>query len=62
MTFGNWMKILEISLRKSSGICRKMKDHQHLRNEFHRAGKIKIPACKTLLVWTKNEENFENFQ
>ena len=26
------------------------------------AGKAKQPPCKTLRVWTKNEENFENFQ
>ena len=33
-----------------------------LRNDFHWAGKIKQPACKTLRVWTKSEENFEIFQ
>ena len=36
-----------------------MKDHQHLTNEFHRPGKTKRPEYKILLVWIKNEENFE---
>ena len=31
-------------------------------NEFDWAGKSKPPACKTLRVWTKNEEHFEKFQ
>ena len=39
-----------------------MKEHQYMKYDFHRAGKIKKPACKTLRVWTKNEENFEKFQ
>ena len=39
-----------------------MKDHQHLKNDFHWAGKSKQPTCKTLRVWTKNEENLEKFQ
>ena len=39
-----------------------MKDHQHFKNDFHRAGKIKEAACKILRVWTKNDENVENFQ
>ena len=47
--------------RKSTGICRKMKDHQNFSNGFHRAGKYKKAACKTLSGWTKNEDNFENF-
>ena len=28
---------------------------------FHRAGKIKKPACKILLVSTKNQEGFHEF-
>ena len=39
-----------------------MSDHQNLKKDFHRAGKIKKPPCKTLRVWTKNEENLEKFQ
>ena len=39
-----------------------MQDHQDLMNDFDCGGKTKQPACKTLRVWTKNEENFENFQ
>ena len=48
--------------RKSTEICRKLKSHQYLMKDFHRAGKIKKPACKPLRISTKNEENFENFQ
>ena len=48
--------------RKSTGIYRKMQDHRDLMNDFDCAGKTKQDACKTLRVWTKNEENFENFQ
>ena len=48
--------------RKATEICRKMKDHQRLQNDFHQAEKIKKAACKTLLFWTKNEENFGKFQ
>ena len=39
-----------------------MQDHPDLINDFNWAGKSKQPACKTLRVWTKNEENFEKFQ
>ena len=39
-----------------------MQDHQDLRHDFHWAGKTKQPACKTLRVWTKSEENLEKFQ
>ena len=39
-----------------------MQDPQDLRNDFDLADKTKQPACKTLRVWTKNEENFEKFQ
>ena len=38
-----------------------MQDHQDLRNAFRCAGKINHPACKTLRVWTKNEENLRFF-
>ena len=31
-------------------------------NDFDWARKIKQPTCKTLRVWTKTEENFENSQ
>ena len=54
--------------RLSTEICRKMKDHQQVKNVLHRAGKVKTPACKikksvckTLRVGTKNEDNFEIF-
>ena len=30
--------------------------------DFDWAAKHHQPACKTLRVWTKNEENFEKFQ
>ena len=39
-----------------------MKYHQDLMNDFDWARKNKQPACKALRVWTKSEENFENFQ
>ena len=39
-----------------------MQDHTDLKNDFDWAGKTKQLACKTLSVWTKNEENFEKFQ
>ena len=39
-----------------------MHAHQDLSKNFHWAGKIKQPACKTLRVRTQNEENFEKFQ
>ena len=48
--------------RKSTAICPKMKDHQDLKNDFHRTGKIKKPAYKFMRIWTKNQENFERFQ
>ena len=56
------MKILDIFLRKSTGIYRKKQDHRDLMNDFDWAGKSKQGACKTRRVWTKNEENFEKFQ
>ena len=43
-------------------ICRKMHARQDLMNDFDWAGKTKQTPCKTLLVWSKIEENFENFQ
>ena len=46
--------------RNSTGICRKIKDHQHLTNDFHWAGKRKIPYCKNLSDLPKNKENFES--
>ena len=39
-----------------------MQDHRDLMNDSDWAGKDKQPACKTLCVWTKNEENFEKVQ
>ena len=48
--------------RKSTGIYRKKQVHRDLMNDFDWAGKDKQVACKTLRVWTKNEENFEKFQ
>ena len=45
--------------RKSTEICRKMKDHQQLKNDFHRAGKLNVQNFARL---EKNEENFEKFQ
>ena len=56
------MKILDIFLRKSTGIYRKMHAYQDLMNDLDWARKDKQAACKTLRVWTKNEEIFENSQ
>ena len=39
-----------------------MHAYQDLMNDFDSAGKTKQTGCKTLRAWTKNEENFENFQ
>ena len=39
-----------------------MQDHKDLMNDFDWAGKTKQRACKTLRVWTKNEENFEKLR
>ena len=39
-----------------------MQEHRDLMKDFDWAGKDKQAACKTLRFWTKNEENFENFQ
>ena len=39
-----------------------MQDPEDLMNDFDSAAKSKQLACKTLRVWTKNEENFEKFQ
>ena len=39
-----------------------MHAHQDMMKNFHWAAKCKQPTCKTLRVWTKNEENFEKFQ
>ena len=36
--------------------------YQDLMNDFDWAGKTKQPTSKTFCVWTKSEENFENFQ
>ena len=56
------MKVLDIFWRKSNGIYRKKQDHRDLMNDFDWAGKTKHHACKTLRVWTINEEIFEYFQ
>ena len=56
------MKIVKKFWRKSTGIYRKKQDHRDLMNDFDRADKDKQAACKTLRVWTKNEEDFEKFQ
>ena len=47
--------------RKSTGIYRKTRAYQNLMIDFDWAGKPKQPACTTLRVWTKNEENYEKF-
>ena len=39
-----------------------MQAHRDLMKDFDWAAKTKQPACKTLLFWTKNEENFEKSQ
>ena len=49
-------------MRKSTGFYRKMQDNRDMMNDFDWAGKTKQGACKTWRVWTKNEDNFENFQ
>ena len=56
------MKILEIFWGKSTGIYRKMQDHRDLLSEFDCTGKMKQWSCKTLRIWSKNVENYENFQ
>ena len=38
-----------------------MQDHRELMNDLDCAAKNKQPPCKTLRLWTKNEENFERF-
>ena len=55
------MKILEIFEENRLKFVEKMKDHRHLKKDFHWAGKVKKAAGKILRVWTKNEENFDNF-
>ena len=39
-----------------------MQDPQDFMNDFDSATKNKQPACKTLRVWTKYEENFEKIK
>ena len=39
-----------------------MQDHQGLMTDFDWEGKSKQPACKTLRVWSKREENSEKFR
>ena len=39
-----------------------MQDYRDPMNDFNWAAKTKQGACKTLRIWTKNKENFENFQ
>ena len=39
-----------------------MHAYQDLMNDFDWADKTKQPASKALRVWTRKEENFENFQ
>ena len=56
------MKILEIFEENRLKFVEKMKDHRHLKKDFHWAGKVKKAAGKILRVWTKNEENFEKVQ
>ena len=48
--------------RKSTGINRKIHDYPDFTNDFDWTLISQQPACKTLVVWTKIEENFENFQ
>ena len=61
MTIENGMKIHDIVWRKSTGLYRTKQDHRDLMNDFDWLGKSRQRACKTLRVWIKNEENFENF-
>ena len=58
----NCMKILEIFLRNSTGIYRKLQDYPELMNDFDRACKIFQGSCKTWRAWTKNEQNLEKYQ
>ena len=39
-----------------------MHAYQDLMNAFDWPRKTEQSGCKILCVWTKNEENFENFQ
>ena len=43
-TMGNRMKIHEIFGENRLKFGEKMKDHQHLKKDFHGEGKSKIPA------------------
>ena len=47
---------------KSTEICRKMKDHQQVMNDFHKSTKIQKATPKTLRVLSKNEKDFQNFK
>ena len=51
----NGLKILKF-LGKMTNL-QKIQDHQHLMNNFHRAGKIKKPACKKFRAWTRKDPN-----
>ena len=44
--------------RKLIAIYRKIQDNQQLMNTFHRASKIKKPACKTLRVFLQERRKF----
>ena len=46
------MEILDI-FGNSSGICRKMQDHQGLMTAFHLAGKTKLPGPKNKKILKK---------
>ena len=48
--------------RKSTEICRKMKDHQELMNDFHRARKIKNLPAKFCAVGPKTKTILKMFK
>ena len=55
------MKILKNFWRNLTVICRKIQNNQDSANNFHLAVKDKKPASKILRVWTRKDQNFENF-
>ena len=56
------MKIVEVFEENRLTFIEKSRIIEILMNDFDCAAKTKQTACKTLRVWTKNEENFEIFQ
>ena len=45
--------------KKSTAICGRIQDNQHLTKNSNEKAKIKKERCNVLSAWTKNEDNFE---